>query len=205
MLQTITRGAIDVWARTARLPLRAAEAVVRPEDGETWRPALAFEQAEASVRSALGGLLRDPALKASADRQRTRVAKLQEAVRKQAQADVLERRADEQLSEATKQVAAERSAANRRAEKAEEAVERREKEATAKARKDEATRKQAVAKAAAAHERQIEREQAEAERTRLAKEAEALAQERDALAAESEALRLEDEAEKVKARRKPAI
>jgi colicin import membrane protein len=205
MLHTITRSAVDVWSRAARLPLRAAEVIARPEDAETWRPSIVFERTEASVRRVIGDVLGDEQLKASAARQRTRVTQLEEAVRKRAQAEVLERRADERLRKASTVVSEERAQAHRRAETKAEAAERREAAKRAKAEKDAAKRKEAIAKAADAHERQLEHEEADAERARLAKEAEALKEERAALAAESEALRLEDAAEKVKARRKPAI
>jgi colicin import membrane protein len=204
-IETITRGALDVWAHAARLPLRAAERIVRPEDPETWGPAIALEQAEAGVRGTIGGLLGDVRLQESARLQRRRVTQLQEAVRKQAQAEALEQRASEQLHEATQEVAEDRAESRRKAAQATVAAERRERAKKQQAAAEAAQRKQAVAKAEQAHDERLAQKQAAADQKRLAKEQRALEQKRAALVAEEEALRLDDAAEKVKERRKPTI
>lgn len=204
-IETLARNALDVWTHAARLPLRAAQRVVRPEDPETWGPSIAFEQAEAGVRGAVGGLLGDVGLQEAARLQRRRVTQLQESVRKQAQAEALEDAAQERLHEASQEVAADRAEAGRTAAQATVAAEQRARAKKAQAAREATQHKQAAAKAAAAHEERISRKEAAAEQKRLAEEQRALERRRAALVAEQEALRLDDAAEKVKQRRTPTI
>ena len=204
-IETLTRSALDVWTHAARLPLRAAQRVVRPEDPDTWGPSIAFEQAEAGVRGAVGGLLGDVHLQEAARLQRRRVTQLQESVRKQAQAEALEDAAQERLQEASQEVAADRAEARRQAAQATVAAEQRARAKKAQAAREATQRKQAAAKVEAAHEERIAQKEAVAEQKRLAKEQRALERKQAALVAEEEALRLDDAAEKVKQRRKPTI
>jgi hypothetical protein len=157
--------------RVARLPLTAVEAVAKPESD--WAPARAFEGYEARVKELVGGLVDDEELLSSARVQRARLAQLDRAEEKQAEAARATQRVAKKKARAKASVEREfdqREQANRRVEKAQ---------------------KKAVAKRATA-----------AKRSTLSAEAAALSTKERAVQAKSEAVALDRAVETTKAVRK---
>ena len=200
-LNDVTKGAVDVAAKAVRLPLQAVTAVVKPEEGDAWAPVLVIDQAEATVRGFLGGLLHDDALTVQANLQRARITEVKHAAEARAQAEATERLAERRLSDREREVQAERAHAQERAARAKQAVE--EEKARAEQRVDRsATQKKAVVnKVAEAREAGIEAQETVAERRRLEAEAVALEEQRKAVAAKGKVLRLDDSVEAIKAKR----
>ena len=151
-IEQIPRDALSLWLQAVRLPLTAAEAVVkRGEDTAMWPPAIAFEKAEAAVKGFVGNLVHDDALIGQANLQRAEVTKREEALLKRAEAETTRIQAhrdaedrDAELDrkrEQTEQAAAERVD---RIERERSEAERRTQERAAKKRA--VTRKQAAAR-----------------------------------------------------------
>ena len=200
-LQTIPRTAVRSWLSLVRLPLSAAEVVVRKQ-GSDWPPAVAFEGFEAGVKRSVGSLLKDGQLQQEGTLGGAKVSQLRRAAELESEAE--EQRAEaEARFEDRKETVQER---NRRLEKqqqereaklAQEQAERKQAiEATAR-KKEEAAEKAAQVRkdAVAAQERQ-------ARASRLAAESEALESERDAVAAKGTVRNVDQALNATKAARK---
>ena len=202
-IEEIRRDALSLWLRSVRIPLTIAEAgLKRGQDTTGWGPTLAFEKAEAAIKSFVGTLVHDHTLVASANLQRAEVVHRQEALAKRAdaagtRADVRRQaKADEERLEAERQHAEE--AAAQRTQRLEDDRRRADQNVTkTAARKRAATRQQAAARADAS-----DKAATKAEAVRLRKEADALRAKERAVQAQGEALQLDRKVQAKKAARK---
>jgi colicin import membrane protein len=202
-IQEIPRNVVKGYLRAARLPLTAAESVLRRgQETEDWAPTMAFEGVEANVKQVLGSLLRDEKLVEEGRLSQAKLAQLRKAAeleavaqqhKVQADAEYQQRRqADEQRARQVEQQADAREAAVKR----QQAEDKRRVEAEAR-RKEEA-----AAKAQEATDKAIAKQERAARATRIAAEQEALAEERNAVAAKADVIELDKKLDATKAARK---
>ncbi|MCU1453403.1 MAG: hypothetical protein JWN46_1549 [Acidimicrobiales bacterium] len=180
-IQMIPRTAVKIGLSAARLPLTAAETLLRRQGDEEWPPTLVFEGFEASIKQVVGGLLRDETLvdegrftAAKVDRLRhaAELDTIAEQHRAQADAELEERyQADER-----QRAQAEERARERKAELARKAAADKRK-AQANARKAE----EAAAQAEAAQEQALNREERRARAKTVSAKQAAAKKERAAL------------------------
>ena len=201
-IQEIPRAYVNFALGAARLPVTAAERVLHRSDDAQWPPTLAFEQAEASIKQAVGSLLRDSTLVSEGRLVEAKVARLREAAELEANAREVTERADRRL-------AAERDAEQQRLDEAERETQQR----LDAARQDEIRRKQEVDEEIRAEERRMaEARQAEeaalAEKERSARAAQlsrdkaALHKKQEAAAARADVLAVDQTLEATKAARR---
>ena len=202
-LDTIVRTRVDLGLKAVRLPLSTFELVARRgQDNSQWRPAIAFEALEASVKGAVADLTGDRTLASVSQLQRHEVEAREEALVAEAKAEATAERARaeakaerERIAE-RERAAAQRAAALARASEAQTA--RREREAEERARK----RKEASEKATAAREDLLHKEETVAKAQTLEQEQAALQAKRQAVAAKAAEQRLERQVRAKKAARK---
>jgi len=190
--RVIPRTLIGTTLTAARLPLTTLERVTGQGGNTEWPPAMAFESAEATVETVLGGLLRDDELVARGRLRRTRIAKLREAAR-------LDTLADAERMQAAHELQERREEADRRREQVEQAADRREQDVERQAQQRKAAvqrqanaRKQAVRSQAAAAQTAVDRAERDAKLRAADATAEALEAERAALEAEDTAVAIDD-------------
>jgi hypothetical protein len=189
-VRDVRRTAIDRWLKAARLPFDAATHLLPNGRGPRNTAGLVIDRADATIRAAVGGLLRDDDLRDDAARRRLAADERQRALVLRTEAEQKQREADTQLSEELAEAqrlreASEREAAGR-AERADDKASRLQEAAqdAAAARAREVERARAQKTAAA--EKRAKRERLEV----LDGQAEALDEETDALTAKDEAQRL---------------
>ena len=183
---TLVRRAVDIGLMGARLPLTTYELVARRgQPSDQWRPAIAFEAFEASVKDVAAKLTGDDTLATVSQLQRGEVELRAEALDKAAEADARAEQAEARAEAERQRLAEAERSAQERAAAQEQAVEeqrrRKEQEAADRARK----RKEASRKATAAREEQLEREATEARAEELAREEAALKAKQRAVATRS--------------------
>ncbi len=204
IVQELPRNAVNTYLKVARLPLTAAERVLRPELAEdtSWPPAIAFEDFEARVKELAATVLRDDVLRQDATLQRARVTQLRRAVELEVQAEAARTKADQELEERRAEVAEERNEAKAREEANHARLERERQEAEQRAEAKAAEKQRKAEEVAEAERDRIERQEREATAKRLEAEREALDEKRTALTSKDEAVRLEKAADEAKQRRK---
>lgn len=200
-LQTIQRTAVRSWLSAVRLPLSAAEVVVRKQ-GSEWPPAVAFEGFEAGVKRSVGTLLGDSQLVQEGTLERGKVDQLRRAAELEAKAEAQREKAEARLEDRKESVQQrnarlEREQQQREAKLEQEKAERkRAVEATARKKEDAARKADEVRKKAVADQER------QARATRLAAESKALTSERQAVAAKGEVLDVDKALNATKAARK---
>lgn len=202
-LHELRRGALDLWLKGARLPLTAAETVVkRGEDTSSWPPSVAFEKLEATVKDLVGRAVRDEQLVALARLQRAEVAKRDQAIRKRAEADAIRAAAEQQADAEREELQDLRAEVEARADEREEQVDQV--RTTAKRQVEaRASKKKAAARRSAAATKQANATKAkQAEKKRLEEEARAMRAKEAAVDAEGEVLDLDRAARAKKAARR---
>ena len=147
--KTLRHSALDLWLKGVRLPLTAVEAVaVRGSDTSAWRPAIAFEKVEATVKDAVGRITRDEELVGLARLQRAEVAKREEALVKRDVATSLREESRRAALAERAEIEERRDAAEERAQAREDRLEE-ERAAAARQAEAKASKKKAAAKKAA--------------------------------------------------------
>jgi hypothetical protein len=201
--QDAPRAAIRVWLGAARLPLRAAEAVVRRNDAdEGWPPVLAFESLESQVKQFAGALLRDDDLVEEGRLIAAKVGMLRRAAELETVAERREATAAARFEARRENARERRQRVERETEVREHAIERvatakkREVEREAQRKKEQATRARATARKAAAR-----RERAAAS-VRVAGERAAVRKQRVATAAKGRIVATDRKLRATKAARK---
>jgi hypothetical protein len=202
--RAVPRTAVRVWLHAVRLPLTAIEAIGhrRPNQDESWLPALLFDDVAARVESVAGSVLRDPKMIDEAHVARERVRKIRRAQTLDAAAEERRDLAAEELTERRSNAEERREDAQRRRDQAEAAAE------AALERREEAAARRASEKKAKADELEDqvkERAEAKAKKARveqLPKEQRAISEARQALAAEEKVSKVDADLKKTKARRK---
>ena len=203
-IKAFPRKWLDLNLQVARLPLSLAERVTGHTNGDaaTWGPAIAFEGAEASVKQAVGTLLRDEVLLDDARLQQAKVDELREAVARTLIAEQERSDADAELRAKREQAEQQRRRAAEEAERRKQQLEREKAEAKRKVQ-EEADRKKAAAREAAAKKQQEAERRETAARLKAADaEAKALAKEEQAVRAAGQATDLEARAQVTKAARR---
>ncbi len=199
----IRRDALVLWLQGLRLPLTAAEAVLkRGDDTANWPPAIAFEKVEAAVKEAVGNVVRDDILLDMARLQRAEAAQRLEGIAKRADAEATRaearRTAEAKAADLDRQrEQAERTAHGRQQRLAEERRQAEQQVAQKAARKKAATRTQA-----AARKRAVEKAATKAEADRLRKEADSLRAKKQAVDAEGKVHQLDRKVQAKKAARR---
>ena len=200
MLRTIPRTVVTSYVSVARLPFDLTARVLG--GSEVTGPKLAVDRADAAVRAFAGGVLRDPELKADAQRRRVAADERQRALELRLAAKRTKGEAQEQFEER-------QTAAQRKRQKAAEEAEQKQAQAARDAERERARvaeverkRREAVEAAAAKKEKAIEDEARRARLEQLDREAEALADQEKALHADKTADRLKVAAGEAKAARK---
>jgi hypothetical protein len=199
-LQTLPRTVVRTYLQAARLPLTAAEQLLRTDEG--WGPTLAFDALEAEVLERVGDLLSDDELVNQGRLVRAKVAQLKQAASLSASAAAQRSAADASYRRRTAADSAARERVEQQADERAAAVEE------ARVRKqrvaDERVRKEAEAarKVEAAQRKQVEKQERAARKTRVEAEQRALSEERAALAAEEKVLDLDAALESTKTARK---
>ena len=201
----LRRDTLALWLQGLRLPLTAAEAILRPgEDTASWPPAIAFEKIEAAVKEAVGNVVRDDTLVAMARLQRAEVSQREEALTKRADAEATRAEArgtaEAKAADVERQREQTERAADERGQRIDEERRTAEQQVAQKAaRKRSATRKQAAARKAA-----VETAATKAESDRLRKEAATLRAKKRAVAAQGEVRKLDRKVQAKKAVRRAA-
>ncbi len=201
-LQTIPRTVVRSYLQAARLPLTAAESVLKKTDQKDWAPTLAFDAAEATVLQFVGSLLKDDDLVTQGKLAEARVSQLRKAAELEATAEAKRAEANADYGQ---RVDADEA---RKRQIAEQANQREAALAQEKARKqreaDERARKQTEAahKIEVAQKKVVTKQERAAKTTRINAEQAALADERRALVAEETVLDLDAALRSTKAARK---
>jgi hypothetical protein len=201
-VQQIPRTLVRTGLQAARLPLTAAEAVLRRDERrEEWPPALAFDGFQAGVKQIMGSILRDPELVEEGRITQAKVAQLRKAAELDAVAEQHERQADTEYEQRLEADERRRRQVEQQADAREAELERR--KARQQAQIEEETRRKAetAKKVDAATKKSVERQERAARGTRVSAEREALAKERKAVAAKAEVVELEAELQSSKAAR----
>lgn len=202
-IQELPRTAVNGWLQMVRLPLTTFEAVARRgRDNSEWPPALAFERVEVAVKETFGNVVGDDELVAQARVQRAKVAEIERALTKEAEAAAKAQQAELDFAEREERLEQKKAQVERQAEQREQQLEREKAEARRKVEQEASRKKTTARKAAATREKAVEKQAEAAERRRLQTEADALAEKQRALAAKGKAIDLDEAAEATKARRK---
>ncbi len=202
-IDQIRRNALDLWLQAVRMPLTAAETVLkRGQDTAMWPPAIAFEKVEATVKGVVGNLVHDDTLVGQANLQRAEVAKREEALLLRADAEATRAEVQRESEAKDAELQRRREQTERAAAEREERIEREASEAERTAKQQGAKKRAATRKQAVAQEDAIDTAAAKAEATRLRKEAEALRAKERAVAKEGEVLDLDRSVQAKKAARR---
>jgi dTMP kinase len=200
-LQTLPRTAITSYLEAIKWPVETGLRLAGREDGPA---ALAVDRVDGTVRTVIGGVLRDEQLRQDGNRRLTAVEERTRAIRLRVEAELRRERADEEFAEDRERAAAVREQAEERAEeqrkRAERAKQARERRAAEAERKRKAASDAAAAKVEEAVEERAKRDRLEV----LEERAEALDKQEDALTATDEAQRLAAAAGAAKEARKRA-
>ena len=184
-VRTLPRAVVQSWLSTVRLPITAAEAVLRRgKDNDEWPPALAFASFEASVKQGVGSVLRDQELVDGGRLASARVVQLRKAAE-------LETGAQSKRAEANSEFQSRLDADEQRRAEVEEQAQRRQEQIANEAEQ----RKQQVESAGDEAERtareleakqhqHVERTERAADRTRVHTERAALLEQRQAAKAQ---------------------
>ncbi|MCU1354918.1 MAG: hypothetical protein JWM89_336 [Acidimicrobiales bacterium] len=186
-IQDLPRSTLRLGVTATRLPLTAAEALLGHRGDAEWPPALAFDAAQAHLKLAVGGVVRDDVLQEEGRLIAAKVDKLRQAARLEAAAELRTAAADDQLAEA-------RSSADRRASQARSTARRRKQQADRarndaerKAAASAARKERLVSDATDAAATAVDRAARGRRRTALAKEQAALDKEKAATARTNQA------------------
>jgi hypothetical protein len=191
-VRAIPRTLIDTTLTAARLPLMTLERVTGQQGNAEWPPAMAFEAAEATVETVLGGLLRDDDLVSRGRLRQTRLAKLREATELETVAEQRRRQAATELQERREETERRREQVEQAAEQREQEVERQAQQRKAAVERQASARKQSVRKQAAHAEQAVERVERTAKLQAADAQAQALEAERAALEAEDTAVAVDE-------------
>src|SRR4051812_30200932 len=140
-LQQLPGTLVRTGLQAARLPLNAAESVLRRgEQSGEWAPAIAFDGIEASVKRVAGSLLRDDTLVQEGRLEQAKVDKLRKAARLEAIAREHEQAADTEYRQRVQTDEQRRAQVAKQADQQETALERQ-RAARERAAEEEARRK----------------------------------------------------------------
>jgi hypothetical protein len=199
----IRRDALALWLQGLRLPLTAAEAVLkRGEDTASWPPAIAFEKVEATVKDAVGNLMRDDTLVGMARLQRVEVAQREQALSKRAEAEATRAEARRTAAAKAADVERQREQADRAADEREQRLDEERRRADQQVAQKAARKKAATRKQAAARKEAVDKAATKAEADRLRKEADSLRAKKQAVAAQGKVLELDREVQAKKGARR---
>jgi hypothetical protein len=199
----VRRDTLALWLQGLRLPLTAAETVLKRGEGSaSWPPAIAFEKVAAAVKEAVGTVLRDETLIGMARLQRAEVTQREVALAKRADAEATRaearRTAEEKAADVERQRQRAEQAADEREQRLDEERQQAERQVAQKAaRKKAATRKRTTARKEA-----VNKAGTKAEADRLRKEADSLRAKKRAVAAKGKVLELDRRAQAKKAARR---
>lgn len=198
----IPRFMVRTSFQAARLPLTAAEAVLRRGEHDTdWAPTIAFEAFEANVKQIVGSVLHDEQLADEGRLEQAKVAQLRKAIELEAVAEQRKAEADRDYQQRHAADEARRQQVKQSAEQRESALEQ---ERISKLRQAEERANEQQAKAEqdkAAADKAIAKQERAARRTKVTAERQALRKERDAVVADSEVIELDHKLEATKAAR----
>jgi hypothetical protein len=198
----LRRVAIDRWIRVARLPFDAAVRLLPGEPGPRSTARLAIDGTEATLRRAVGALLKDDAMCADAERRRVAVGERRRALDLRDAADRKRRVADTELSEALQHASELREQTARAAEAKVRRTEQERAQSTARVRRAAAATEHVVDETRAAQLDQLDDVERRERLRTIDATAAVLDQEADALAGAQEAERLRAAASRAKAARK---
>lgn len=202
-LQQIPRTIVRAGLRTARLPLSAAELVLRRGEHDVeWAPTMAFDSFEATVKQLAGSVLHDDELSREGQLAQARVAQLRKAAELDAVAEGRKAQADAEFQERRELDEERRRQVDRQAAEREAALERERNEKKRRTAEEDARKRRQAAKVEAVEEKVVAREDRAARTTRIAAERDALQHEREAVNAKGRVTKVDDELEEVKAARK---
>lgn len=202
-LPNTAHRALDEWVKVLRFPIDSVVSVL-PNGSRGPRNAamIAVDRADASIRAAIGGLLKDNELIADAQRRRVVADERERAISLRIAAETKQEEADDRFEQKRAEVDERRETAERAEAEQKAKVERQRVERERKA--EEAARAQKRA-ADTAKERRLAAADERAKRERLkvlAEKTEALDSKAKALTVEDEAQRLRKATSKAKAARK---
>jgi len=197
-IRTIPRAAVDRSLRLARVPADLATNVL-PNAAQA---GLVIDRVDATVRAAVGQVLRDQELVEDAQRRRVAADERERAAQLRAEAELKEKRAETQRREGERAAEQQKREAAKRAQEREEKIEKERDAEVRQIEEAESSRKKAVGKATASVEESIETRAKRARLAELDEKAEALEEQEQALEAKDEANRLADAASRTKAARK---
>jgi hypothetical protein len=201
-LQKLPGTVVRTGLQAARLPLNAAESVLRRgEQSGEWAPAIAFEGIEANVKRVAGSLLRDETLVEEGRLEQAKVDKLRKAARLEAIAREHEQSADAEYRQRIESDEQRRAQVAKQADQQETALERQ-RAARERAAEEEKQRKAAAArKVEAATKKAVEKNARSARATRVEAETTAVARERKAVEAKAGVVQLDEDLRATKAAR----
>jgi hypothetical protein len=189
-LKNISRDALDLGFRGARLPLTVTERVlVRGQQG--WPPTLLFDKVEAGVKDLVARATGDETLHASARLLRAEVAKREEAMAERAHAAEVEQRAEAHAEARRDELEAQRDAVEDAEAEREREIERAEREARERAAKEAEAKRSATRTTAAKRKQAVSRRATRADAQRVEAESKALRAEQAAVRARGETLDLD--------------
>ncbi len=198
-LLTLPRAAFTAYLGAVKWPIDTGLKVAGRDAGPT---ALTVDRLDGTIRTVVGGLLRDDVLQRDGVRRLTAVDERQRAQRLRAEAELRRERADQELDQGREQAERQRRTAAERAERTRRAAEERKAARKRKAEQAERERKAANERAEATVEATID-DAAKRERLEiLEQQAAALDTREEALTTRDEAQRLADAAAQAKAARK---
>ena len=195
----IPRTVVESYLRVIRVPLDAAIERL-PGNGTGAAPSarLVVDRADASVRSVLASLLRDPDLREDARRRRAAAEKREEAMRLREEAERTSEDADARLSNREAQAERQREQAKRRAQARRTEADQQRQAKAERAAQAERKRQEASRKAAAASKKTFENRATKKQLDALETKAEAVGEKDRALTASDESSRLREAASRTK-------
>jgi hypothetical protein len=202
-LRTAARGAVSLTLGTARMPVDAAARLLPDGDAGPRRKVVGLvDLTDATVRKALGALLRDTELQADGRRRELAATERLHAVELRLQAEQQRTEADERAATSTAEAEQRREAARRETKAKKESAEELRAARTAAQQQAAAVREEEVDEERRAAQEAVEKTAKRARLAALDDKVEALGVQDDALVATDEAARLTTAAADAKAARK---
>jgi hypothetical protein len=189
-LKDISRDALDLGFRGARLPLTVTERLFARGE-RSWPPGVLFDKVEAGVKDLVARATGDETLQASARLLRAEADKREEAMAERAHAAEVEQRAEARTEARREELEAQREAVEDAEAEREREIERAEREARERAAKEAEAKRSATRTTAAKRKQAVSKRATRADAARLEAESEALRAEQAAVRARGDALDLD--------------
>jgi hypothetical protein len=201
--RTLENTAVAGSLKLVRMPIDTALRLLPGNgDGPRGRAEMAVDQADATLRTAVGALLRNPDLTEDAQRRFAALDERRRAVSLREKAQQAGQQADERLQQRESQAERQRQQAAKRAEARRKQATRQREEREERAAKTAAQRAQASQRAAAKAEEAVAKDEPRARLEALKEKEQAMSEQEQALAASDEAQRLAAAAARAKEERK---